>query len=109
MGVGERAARENKSAQLVDNERDRRVWSASRRSCASEKRSGGTPGGGNADVFEYKGLVGKAIRKTMKTKVRQNGNSEIGLLAVGFRAKEDLGTVGCGAGRGSAGRRADKD
>src|SRR5712675_1340646 len=49
--------------------------------------------GGNADVFQYKGLAGKATRKTMKTKGRQNGNFEIGLLAVGFRAKEDLGTV----------------
>src|SRR6267154_2123021 len=94
MGVGERAARENKSAQMGDNERERRVGTASRRSCAAENRSGGTPGGGNADVFEYKGLVGKAIRKTMKTKGRQNGNSEIGLLAVGFRAKEDSGTGG---------------
>ena len=88
-----RAARENKSAQLVDNEGDRLAWSASRRSCASEKRFGGHTRGGNADVYEQKGLAGKATRKTMKTKGRQNGNFEIGLLAVGFRAKEDLGTV----------------
>ena len=60
--------------------------------CASEKRFGGTPGG-NADVSANKGFAGKAIRKTMKTKGRQTGNFEIGLLAVGFRAKEDLRTV----------------
>ena len=32
---------------------------------------GVTPGG-NADVYQRKGLAGKAIRKTMKTKGRQN-------------------------------------
>ena len=31
----------------------------------------GTPGG-NADHYKNKGLTGKAIRKTMKTKGRQN-------------------------------------
>jgi len=50
---------------------------------------GGHTRGGNADVFENKGFAGKAIRKTMKTKGRQNGNFAIGLLAVGFLAKED--------------------
>src|SRR5882762_2387036 len=92
MGVRKRAARENKSAQLVDNEGDRLAWSASRRSCASEKRFGGHTRGGNADVFETKGFAGKAIRKTMKTKGRQNGNSEIGLLAGGLPARGDLRT-----------------
>jgi hypothetical protein len=30
------------------------------------------PPGGNADLFENEWLAGKAIRKTMKTKGRQN-------------------------------------
>src|SRR6267154_5820165 len=93
MGVRKRAARENKSAQLVDNEEDRWARSASRRGCGFGKAVWGAHPGGNADVFEYKGFAGKAIRKTMKTKGRQTGNFEIGLLAIGFRAKEDLGTV----------------
>src|SRR6267154_149921 len=92
MRVRKRTARENKSAQLIDNEGDRLAWSASRRVVLRKSGLGVHPGG-NADVCEYKGLAGKAIRKTMKTKGRQNGNFEIGLLALGFRAKEDLGTV----------------
>src|SRR5229473_1631382 len=65
MGVRKRAARENKSPQLIDNEGDRRAWSASRRSCASERRFGGD----NLGILR------------------------LGLLAVGLSAKEDLWTV----------------
>src|SRR5712672_4458024 len=108
VGVRKIAARENKSAQLVDNEEDRWAWSASRRSCCSKRWLWGPHPGGNADVFENKWFAGKAIRKTMKTKERQNGNFEIGLLAVGFLAKKTWGRFGCGAGRGSAGRRRTK-
>src|SRR6267378_514885 len=63
------------------------------------RRSGlGAHLGGNADVFEYKGFAGKAIRKTMKTKGRQNGNFGIGLLAVGgFWRKKTRGRFECGA------------
>jgi hypothetical protein len=44
---------------------------------------GKTPGG-NADVYEYKGVAGEAIRKIMKTKGRQYRNLEIGLLVGGL-------------------------
>jgi hypothetical protein len=98
--VRKRAARENKSAQLADNEGDTWAWSASRRNCPSVKRVGGAHPGGNADVFDTKGFAGKAIRKTMKTKGRQLGNFWIGLLAVGLLVKEDLGRFGCGPGAG---------
>jgi hypothetical protein len=65
--------------------------------------------GGNADVFENKGFAGKAIRKTMKTKGRQHGNFEIGSLALGLRAKEDLRTVWVRGAKRIAGKRVEKD
>jgi hypothetical protein len=33
--------------------------------------------GGNADVYQKKGLAEKAIRKTVKTKGQQNGNGKV--------------------------------
>ena len=93
-----RAARENKSAQLVDNEEDRWAWSASRRSCCSERWLWGPHPGGNADVFDSKGFAGKAIRKTMKTKGRQLGNFEIG-IACGWLSGERRLVDGLGARR----------
>jgi hypothetical protein len=81
MRAPKRGQRENKSPQLVDNEEDRRAWSASRRKLLFGKSGLGKTPGGNADVCEYKGVTGKAIRKTMKTKGRQNRKFGLGLLA----------------------------
>ena len=53
--------------------------------------------GGNLDYHQRKGVAGKAIRKTMKTKGRQTVNADWGAI----RRGEAKLSAGGGAGRGT--------
>src|SRR5258708_27999668 len=56
--------------------------------------------GGNSDYHQSKGVAGKAIRKTMKTKGRQTVNADWGAI----RRGEAKRSAGGGAGRGTGTR-----